>query len=160
MHPRGTSGNRERRLDPVEGERIRAAERLLLQTNHQYALRKRVRTRINMVLRGRGLRKMKKTRSLLGCSWHHLRLHIEQQFTEGMDWENKGIWQVDHIRPLSSFDLTTEHDQRQAFHFSNLQPLWAIDNQRKSDLLEDGTRGRHRVFDTDSSPPLEAAGPA
>ena len=70
---------------------------------------------------------------------------MEAQFQDGMSWENKGSWAVDHIRPLSSFNFDDEAEQRAACHYSNLQPLWASDNLKKSDRMPDGTRGRDRA---------------
>ena len=60
---------------------------------------------------------------------------LELQFKDGMSWNNwsyKG-WHVDHIRPCSSFDLKLSEHQQACCHFTNLQPLWAKDNLKKSD---------------------------
>ena len=46
-------------------------------------------------------------------------------------WDNYGAWHIDHRRPCASFDLSDLNEQRKCFHFSNLQPLWAIDNIHK-----------------------------
>jgi hypothetical protein len=54
-----------------------------------------------------------------------------------MTLDNYGEWHVDHIRPCSSFDLSIPSEQEKCFHFSNLQPLWAIDNLRKSDKYDE-----------------------
>lgn len=71
----------------------------------------------------------------LGCTYVELRSHIEAKFTEGMTWENAGLWHIDHIRPLASFDLLDPSQFAVAAHYTNLQPLWAADNLRKSDSV-------------------------
>ena len=68
---------------------------------------------------------------LVGCSIPELRKRLTQQFLPGMTWDNYGKWHIDHIRPCASFDLTDPEQQKQCFHYSNLQPLWAADNLRK-----------------------------
>lgn len=49
-----------------------------------------------------------------------------------MSWDNFGEWYIDHIKPCCSFDLTDIEQQKKCFHYTNLQPLWAIDNLKKS----------------------------
>jgi 5-methylcytosine-specific restriction endonuclease McrA len=77
------------------------------------------------------------TVELLGCSIEDLRSHLEQQFTPGMTWDNYGVhgWQIDHIIPLSYFNLSDPEQQKRAWHYTNLQPLWAVDNIRKSNKI-------------------------
>ena len=67
----------------------------------------------------------------IGCSRDELCDHLESMFAEGMSWDNMGEWHIDHIKPLSSFDVLDESDRAKANNFSNLQPLWAIDNLKK-----------------------------
>lgn len=69
----------------------------------------------------------------LGCSIEHLRGYLAGQFETGMSWDNwsRDGWHIDHIKPLSSFDLTDPKQFRQAAHYTNLQPLWATENLRK-----------------------------
>lgn len=79
--------------------------------------------------------KSDRTLALLGCSIAEFRAHIEAQWSQGMGWENwgrgPGSWQLDHIRPLASFDLVDELQQRECFHFTNYQPLWSLENSTK-----------------------------
>jgi hypothetical protein len=50
-----------------------------------------------------------------------------------MNWSNHGIiWEIDHIKPCASFDLTKLEEQKKCFHHTNLQPLFKIDNRKKS----------------------------
>jgi hypothetical protein len=72
-----------------------------------------------------------KTMELTGCSKEELTTHLESKFTEGMTWENYGKWHIDHIRPCASFNLEEPEEQKKCFHWTNLQPLWALDNIRK-----------------------------
>ncbi len=68
---------------------------------------------------------------VLGCTVHEARLYIESKFKSGMSWDNYGEWHIDHINPLVSFDVTKMDQRLEAFHFTNLQPLWAEENQKK-----------------------------
>lgn len=81
--------------------------------------------------------KCSSTKELLGCSIEDLKSYLQSKFITGMTWENYGRlgWHIDHIRPCSSYDLSDPIQQQQCFHFTNLQPLWHIDNVRKSDKI-------------------------
>ncbi len=69
----------------------------------------------------------------LDYSYDELRSHLERQFLTGMTWDNYGEWHVDHIRPISSFDIKSAGDEdfNVCWSLSNLRPLWATDNQSK-----------------------------
>lgn len=69
----------------------------------------------------------------LGCTISELKSYLEKQFEGGMTWENHGRhgWHIDHIKPLSSFDLTSREELLKAVHYTNLQPLWWRDNLLK-----------------------------
>jgi hypothetical protein len=74
--------------------------------------------------------------NLVGCDIDFLKTYIESQFTVGMDWSNHGNgenkWNIDHIRPLVTFDLYSLDDQKIAFHYLNLRPLWFAENMRRT----------------------------
>jgi hypothetical protein len=58
---------------------------------------------------------------------------LEGLFRDGMSWDNYGVngWHIDHIKPLSAFDLTIESNLYLVWNYTNLRPLWATDNLRK-----------------------------
>lgn len=101
-------------------------------TNIQFRLREGLRGRINKALNNNV--KSASTIKLLGCSIPEFMKHIESQFKPGMSWENRGrnTWHTDHIKPCAAFDLSDLEQQKQCFHYTNLQPLWKHDNLSKS----------------------------
>jgi predicted DNA-binding protein YlxM (UPF0122 family) len=109
-----------------------------IRQDEDFAMRKKLGRRIRDALAKYGGEKADRTMDLIGCSVKELRTHLESQFEHGMNWENWTVngWHIDHIRPCASFDLTDPEQQRQCFHYSNLQPLWAEDNIKKSDTWE------------------------
>jgi len=74
----------------------------------------------------------------LGCSIPQLREYLESKFQPGMTWDNwsKCGWHIDHIIPLSKFNLENREELLKAVYFTNLRPLWAKDNISKGDKLE------------------------
>lgn len=89
--------------------------------------------RLRVRLAIKGFSKAATTMKLVGCSPGALRAHLESKFRPGMNWENYGLrgWHIDHIRPCASFDMSDPEQQRQCFHYLNLQPLWAVENLKK-----------------------------
>jgi hypothetical protein len=86
--------------------------------------------------------KTSRTFELIGCTGAELAAHIEKQFKRGMTWENYGSnWHVDHITPLSYFDMSNPDDQRRAWNWQNLRPLPAIQN-----IAEGNRRGECQTF--------------
>ena len=105
----------------------------------QYKLRVNLRTRLGTFLRQKNVRKSISALKLLGADIDFVKKYLENQFEPGMTWDNWSLhgWHIDHIRPLSKFDLTKIEEQKKAFHYTNLQPLWAKDNLKKGDKIED-----------------------
>ena len=79
-----------------------------------------------------GIKAGRSTESIVGWKMTELREHIERQFVKGMGWHNISEWHIDHIIPASSFDFTDEAQVRAAYALTNLRPLWAHENHRKS----------------------------
>lgn len=98
----------------------------------EYRLSRRLRARLNLAVRNNYIGGKAVTE--LGCSIADFKKYLESLFEGDMSWENYGPkgWHIDHIKPLSSFDLNNEYELKQACHYSNLRPLWWQDNLRKS----------------------------
>jgi hypothetical protein len=126
-------------------------QRQLVYINKQYE--ENLEFKITMILRSRfylALIKGKKIKSILeliGCSIEELKLYLEQQFQPEMTWENHGeIWEIDHIIGCCNFDLTKLEEQKQCFHYINLQPLFKTTEIAKSFGYVDqiGNRNKHK----------------
>jgi hypothetical protein len=98
-------------------------------------LKHRLSCRLREILKLKSLVKNKKYNEILGCSSVFLKEYLGEQFTEGMTWDNHGQygWHIDHIIPLSS--AKTEEEVYKLCHYTNLQPLWAEDNLKKSNKM-------------------------
>ena len=66
----------------------------------------------------------------LGCQIDEFKKHIEEQFTEGMTWDNYGKWHIDHIIPIK-YDNPTFEEVCERLHYKNTQPMWASENISK-----------------------------
>lgn len=103
-----------------------------------FAIADRLRRRINQVLSGAGGNKAGRLVELSGCSTSELVSHLERQFSPGMSWGNRRQWHIDHIVPCSAFDLTDPAQQRVAFHYTNLRPVWSHENLSKQAKIPGG----------------------
>lgn len=94
-----------------------------------------LRARINTAIR-RGYKAGSAIKDL-GCTIPELKIYLQDRFLRGMTWENHSRtgWHIDHIIPLSSFDLTDREQFLRAVHYTNLQPLWASDNIKKGNKI-------------------------
>ena len=116
--------------------------RLRRQTDPVYKLIGNMRRLVYRCIAGIG--KNLPTFEYIGMTPDELKIHLESLFLPGMTWENREEWHIDHVRPLSSFPFY-EHEPgspgmealiHEASHYSNLQPLWAVDNLRKGSTWE------------------------
>jgi hypothetical protein len=103
-------------------------------TDLNWRLTKNLRTRLWWALKKNA--KSASTIGLLGCNTvEDFKIYLETLFEPGMNWDNygnkQGQWSVDHIMPCAIFDLTKRKHQIRCFHFSNLRPMWHVDNLRK-----------------------------
>lgn len=125
------------RKKPESKQKIRDKDKRKRKIDPEYRLKSVLRGRVYKALKG--LTKVSGTIDLLGCDVGHLKSWLESRFLSGMSWENhsigEGKWHIDHIRPCASFDLTDPEQQKVCFHYTNLQPLWAVDNLKKGSKL-------------------------
>ena len=91
------------------------------------------RTRLIEFLKIKNITKKNKTFNYIGCTPQFLKEYLETKFVSGMSWDNHGEWHIDHIIPLSS--AKNENDVYMLCHYTNLQPLWAEDNLKKSNKI-------------------------
>lgn len=103
--------------------------------NLQFKIRDNLRNRLRMALKNN--QKVGSAVKDLGCSIDELKTYLESKFQPGMSWDNwsKDGWHIDHIKPLSSFDLSDRKQMLEVCHYTNLQPLWATDNLTKNNKL-------------------------
>lgn len=105
-----------------------------IQRRHHTQPHVRLHASIRNRLRALMLNGSKNTFDILGFSRDELMTHLERQFLPGMSWGNYGAWHVDHVRPLSSFKISSVDDPmvREAWALYNLRPIWAKDNLVKN----------------------------
>ena len=107
--------------------------RYMRERNHipKWNISNRMRAGIALSLRSK--KEGRKWAALVGYSIIELMERLEALFSPGMTWDNIGEWQLDHIRPVSSFNFssTDDFEFQQCWGLEYLQPLWAKDNQKK-----------------------------
>lgn len=126
------SKNREYQKENIDKIRIIRNERyntkrkedkiFHLKTNLQSLIRSRLKSK-----------KTKRTCEILGCTIENFKDYIESKFQDGMSWDNYGVWELDHIYPISL--AVTQSDVYKLNHYTNFQPLWKKENIKKSNKL-------------------------
>jgi len=135
-------GREKRKLLDIEKVRKVAREkwRKRVETDLNFKLLGNLRARVHLAIKNNY--KGAHTIELVGCSIEQLKSYLESKFKLGMSWDNwgngwngKGLqeWNIDHIKPCASFDLSKPEEQKLCFHYTNLQPLWAQENWDKND---------------------------
>lgn len=119
-------------------EGIKAAARKKIHTPQTLRIYKRLRCRIYNAITGHGGDKQGTVRELLGISVSEFMEYIASKFKNGMSWDNYGEWELDHKRPVASFNLTSHYDQILCFHYTNYQPLWRSENRKKATKYRNG----------------------
>lgn len=102
-----------------------------------FILKTRLKKRLKKVLDAIKLKKQKKTENFLGCNIAFFKKHIESNFKEGMNWGNYGYlgWHIDHVIPITKFNIELPEAQAICFNYKNLMPMWGKDNMSKGNKI-------------------------
>ena len=120
--------NREKR-----GKQIQEWKNKQRDNNPAFRMKLSIRASLSASLKREGYTKKSRTHKVLGCSYDFFVSHIEAQFKEGMNWENYGKWELDHIVPISLGK--TEEEIISLNNYINFQPLWRKDNIKKTNKI-------------------------
>ena len=94
-----------------------------------------VRSRFNHWLRYKNYKKRNEMNLIIGCTPEYFKKYIQKQFKKGMNWKNHGKWHLDHIIPLANFNPKNDLEVAKACHYTNMQPLWKIENLKKNKYI-------------------------
>jgi hypothetical protein len=101
-----------------------------LQNEEQNKIKESIRNNIRDAIKRKGFKKNTKIYEILGCDYQTVKTHFEEQFTDGMTWENQGLWHIDHVIPIK---LAKDENAVIALNnYKNLRPVWAAENLAKS----------------------------
>jgi hypothetical protein len=102
----------------------------------QRVMKQRISARIKCALESASTYKSNKTVHYIGCDMKYLRKWLEYQFTEGMNWDNRSEWHIDHVRPCAVYDLLDLEEQQKCFNWKNMRPCWKTENMEKGDKIQ------------------------
>jgi hypothetical protein len=127
---------REKNIDNIRKTK-RDYERNRKARDPIYKLINNFRTAIYQVLKENNVQKNGHYFDILKYSPENLIEHLESKFKDDMTWDNYGEWHVDHIKPISLFQITEIGDNEfmSCWSLENLQPLWGEENIRKSNKI-------------------------
>lgn len=112
---------------PIKKQKIKERRK----TDENFRISEVIRSKVHKLLRGLPT----SYKDLLGMDLEVFRDWLAFQFEPGMTWDNYGEWQIDHVLPMSRFDLSNPHNQVICYGWTNLQPLWTKDNRQKSNTI-------------------------
>jgi hypothetical protein len=140
---KGRQHRKEYRQKRLEEERRYENERYHNDPN--FRMRKILRTRLIKTIKG--IKTSKSLMSYVDVDILTFVKWIEYQWHDNMSWDNYGsLWEVDHVIPCSSYDLTIEDNKKECFHWSNMRPLLKTQNMSKSNkIIEDVIKEHQKV---------------
>jgi hypothetical protein len=132
----------QREYYQLNKDKIFEKEKERYNNNIQFRLSKIYRNRLNSYIKSEN-----DNMKYLKCTLMELKNFIEVQFIENMSWNNKGdIWELDHVIPISKFNLELPEHVETCFHWTNLKPIYKSENRIKSNKIFEKIIKSHREF--------------
>ena len=127
-------------------ENIRVQRKHKRATDLEYKLKDNIRRRINNAIRSQLTKKSDHSHELLGIPMDKYIRWIEFQLKDDWTWDNWGSeFHIDHVYPISKYDLSKEEEQFKAFNWKNTRPLCKTENMTKSDKIIPNEVFQHKV---------------
>ena len=126
---------RENYKEKSKEKKIKYEYKKLREVRPIYKILNNLASRINTRLKDEGIKRELTYTQILGSSVVDFENYLTSKMSEGMTFDNYGMWEVDHIMPFSLFDFNNLEELKECCHYTNLQPLWAQDNRKKSNKL-------------------------
>lgn len=130
-------------------QRTKRYKNEILKNDPLWIIKNRISGGIRRILKSKSIMKKFSTNSqwyeIVGCTASELRTYIESQFLDGMSWEKRELWHVDHIIPISF--AKNEKEIIMLSHYSNLRPMWSKDNIIKSDKIDENNELYIKILD-------------
>lgn len=138
----GREWDSNRKRKPEELEKRRNRRRIKFESNPIFRAVSRIRNRTYKVFSSINEAKSPSVLKIIGIDAARLKSFIESQFIDNMSWDNIGSWHIDHFIPIKT--AKTISDVNRLSHYSNLRPMWAIDNLKKSSKIPSISDVLHR----------------
>ncbi len=127
----------KRRIWLLENKERLNQSKKLRRKNRREIIKDTVSSRIRQSLRnGKHGIKLREIFNLIGYDINNLRQHLENQFLEGMSWENYGYrgWHIHHKISINKFNCQSIYDDdfKKCWALDNLQPLWMKEHFKKN----------------------------
>lgn len=134
---------RKKNYENANREKINKVQRDRYKTDNNFRMKKILRSRFAKTVNKKKI--YRSTLNYVDLDLETLTKWFEFQFNTKMNWQNQGkYWDIDHVVPCKSFDLTKDSDIKKCFNWSNLRPMEKLANYRKNDKILPRTIKRHQ----------------
>lgn len=140
--PAGREWDKNRKKKPEELEKRRNRQIIKFKSNPVLRAASRIRNKTYKIISVMRISRSSSASKVIGIDIPRLKSFIESQFSNGMSWGNIGSWHVDHFIPMKT--AKTISDVNRLSHYSNLRPMWAIDNLKKGSKIPSMSDVLHR----------------